>query len=296
MATPTKKGITRKEHIQHVYELRLKNPARHTTDKAQSKADQNPDHISAQILVRGNLAPGRHIYTFQEGKLQQAYVQSYYAWNAWNYIGSGADAVRDIYKSTRFEEHHFFHPSHRPNFYQLYPTPALGTLEDADAQHKQTTDPDLRRYYRRKKSVIYVSAVLKKRTSYIGVTLPYPWEAHHLLPTNVFYKNLSMDQIRAILRTDYDINDGRNIIFLPEEPIDTPVHKLPYHSSGHVKYDKRVKFAMMKEVKDVLDKVKKEKRDHKEAAAAIESVLHELETKMFKYTRSLGNTPRQRLT
>src|SRR5690242_17123221 len=109
--------------IERVYQLRLKNPARHTPSKNKAKAEQNPDHINGQSLIRGNLAPGRHSYVFEEGKLKKAYVQSYYAWNAWNYIGSKSDAVRNIYDQTKYEQHRFFHPGYRSNFFQLFPTP-----------------------------------------------------------------------------------------------------------------------------------------------------------------------------
>ncbi|MCP3143969.1 AHH domain-containing protein [Pyxidicoccus xibeiensis] len=163
-----------------------------------------------------------------------------------------------------------------------------------EARYKQEKDPDLRRYYRRKTSVLYVSKEFNKRSSVIGVTLPYPWEAHHLLSTNVFYKYLTLAQIKVILRSDYDINDGRNIIFLPQEPIDTPVHKLPYHSSGHTQYDKKIKREMVT-LKATLDDIVKNQRDHKEAAKMIEKELHDLETIMFMYTRDVGKKPRQKL-
>jgi hypothetical protein len=289
-----KKNPTQKElFIERIYKLRLKNPARHTPGAAASKEDQSP-HLSSLAKVRGNLAPGSHLYTFSEDKLKQTHVQSYYSWNAWNYIGSKADASRDIYSSARLPEYRFFDSNHRPNFYQLYPTQALGSHADAHAQHQQATDRDLRRYYRRKKSIAWVSENLQLRTQFIGTTLPYPWQAHHLLPANVFHKNLTMEQIKIILRSDYDINDGRNIIFLPEQPIDTPAHSLPYHASGHPAYDKKVT-SLMSDLKKILTEVEKKNMDHKLAAAKVEEELHKLETTMFKYTRSLGKKPRQKL-
>ncbi|KFA94147.1 AHH domain-containing protein, partial [Archangium violaceum] len=222
--------------IARVYRLRLKNPATHTPSKNEAKADQNPDHIDGQSRVRGNLAPGRHSYVFHEGKLKQAYVQSYYAWNAWNYIGSKSDAVRNIYDQTQYAQYRFFAPDYRSNFFQLFPTPSLGSYDSANAEYQAEKEPVLRRYYRRKTAVLFLSSRKGKRVDFIGTSLPYSWEAHHLLPANVFYKELTIEQIKIILRTNYDINDGRNIIFLPENPIDTPIHKLPYHSSGHNKY------------------------------------------------------------
>lgn len=296
MATRKKKKMTREEKfIQRVYKLRLRNPAKHTPGTAASATEnQNPDHLSGQTRVRGNLASGSHIYVFEEGKLKAAHVQSYYAWNAWNFIGSGAEAMRNIYKSGPHPEYHFFHTDHRPNFFQLYPVAALGTHSDAEARYHQARDPALRRYYRRKKGVLYPVEKLQKMKTFIGAKLPYPWQAHHLLPTNVFYKNLTLEQIKIILATEYDINDGRNIIFLPEELVDTVVHKLPVHASQHTKYDDKVKNEM-KQLKSTLDDVVKNKRKHEEAAAAVEKILHSMERKMFVYTQSLGSKPRQRM-
>lgn len=294
MASRKKNAPFEERFIQRVYQMRLKNPARHTPGQATSNAEQNPDHLSGQSRVRGNLAPGSHIYVFAEGKLKQAYVQSYYAWNAWNYLGSGADAARDIYKSAPHPEYHFFHTNHRPNFYQLYPIAALGRYADAEARYKQEQDPDLRRYYRRKKEALYPVERLNKTKDYLGSNLPYPWQAHHLLPTNVFYKNLTLKQIQIILRSDYDINDGRNLVFLPEHPVDTLAHKLPFHASQHTSYDRKV-VSHMGEFKSILEQVAKKEIEHKDAAAKVEEQLHKLETKMFKYTRSLGSKPRQKL-
>ncbi|MBZ4422596.1 hypothetical protein [Myxococcus sp. RHSTA-1-4] len=84
MASRKKKATLEERFIQRVYQARLKDPARHTPGNAASNAEQNPDHLSGQTRVRGNLAPGSHNYVFAEGKLKQSYVQSYYAWNAWN--------------------------------------------------------------------------------------------------------------------------------------------------------------------------------------------------------------------
>ncbi|MFY0564523.1 AHH domain-containing protein [Archangium lansingense] len=296
MAGQGKKNKSQEEKfIERVYQLRLKDPAKHTPSKNKANADQNPDHIDGQSLVRGNLAPGNHSYVFEEGKLKKAYIQSYYAWNAWNYIGSKSDAVRNIYDQTKYEQYRFFHPGYRPNFFQLFPTPALGSYDSAEAEYKNEKDPVLRRYYRRKTAVLFLSTKKGKRVDFIGACLPYPWQAHHLLPSNVFYKNLDLSQVKIILRTDYDINDGRNIIFLPNKPLDTSIHALPYHSSGHTKYDKVVK-SKMKTLKSVLDQIKNEEIEHKDAAKSVEEELHNLETEMFQYTHGLGRKPKQKLS
>jgi hypothetical protein len=294
VASRKKKASFEQRFIQRVYQARLRNPTVHTPGTAASNAEQNPDHLSGQTRVKGNLASGSHIYVFAEGKLKQAYVQSYYSWNAWNYLGSGADGSRDIYKSAPHPEYHFFHTDHRANFFQLYPIAALGQYTDVEARWRQEKDPTLRRHYRYKKEALYPVAILGKTKACVGSNLPYPWQAHHLLPTNVFYKNLTTKEIQIILRSDYDINDGRNLIFLPEKPIDTLVHKLPVHASQHVSYDRKV-VSNMGDLKNVLAQVAKKEIEHKDAAAKVEEQLHKLETKMFKYTRGIGATPRPRL-
>ena len=53
--------------------------------------------------------------------------------------------------------------------------------------------------------------------------------------------------------------------------------------------------SQMGRLKSTLDKVASKELEHKDAAAKVEEELHELETKMFRYTRSLGSRPRQKL-
>lgn len=70
---------------------------------------------------------------------------------------------------------------------------------------------------------------------------PYPNEAHHLIPIEFFgLKILTGKGIEVMRTVDYNVNNGANIIFLPNSASKVLVHALPVHYRSHPKYNKAV--------------------------------------------------------
>lgn len=97
----------------------------------------------------------------------------------------------------------------------------------------------------------------KGKKGVVGQAIPYRWEAHHVLPMSFFFRYFTPQEIELILATEYDINDGRNIIFLPKNSHSSPVHNLPYHPSDHPRYTKKVE-DLFRELREKLEESKKE--------------------------------------
>jgi hypothetical protein len=127
-----------------------------------------------------------------------------------------------------------------------------------------------------------------------GQRYPYSWRAHHILPGSAFYyvgsdkqPCFTDDQIQAILRSDYNVNDGHNVIMLPTVNWAVPVHELLQHPSDHVRYTQRV-MKDMKEVADSLEKVKDTGKKHDKPEARINAKLLNLENKNWSFLVALG--------
>lgn len=91
--------------------------------------------------------------------------------------------------------------------------------------------------------------------------LPYPWQAHHLLPGSAFYYEIkgkpvfTFQQLRLILQTDYNINHGHNLILLPEQTWACPVHTLVSHLGDHESYTIMVMNSLSKRAKEIQEKI-----------------------------------------
>ncbi|MFY0570808.1 AHH domain-containing protein [Archangium lansingense] len=316
-----------KELISNAYKQREKALAfRHRDPKWPLQPDENKDapkeekepHLAAQEVIKGNLSRGSHLYVFPDGKEAKVEKnQSFYAWNAWNYIGSAQGAGRNVYKNAPFDEYRFFSADFRANFFQGYPLAALGEKQKllSDLQQK---NKDLRkqiqsqknkdevekleyrkRYYNAVGGIHYkqdraAAKAKKRRKDYtpsrlVGCSLPYRWEAHHILPQNLFYTFLDQDHIELILASTYDINDGRNIIFLPTSPsrIYWKPHQLPNHVGPHPSYDKRVERSFTT-LKSRLQAIKGKQLPHPDAPDSIEAKLHEMEQEAFDFLIAKG--------
>lgn len=308
-----------KQLIKETHEARVKDAAARWKDPswkppqdADKPAEDKAPHAAAQEIIKGNLAPGSHLYAISAD--QQANVEknrSFYAWNAWNYIGSTSGRMK-VYDSSPFPEYRFFSKKYRPNFFQAFPLSALGDEEEVISSNQQRV-ADLRaqaastnsaseaekivyrkRYYNATSGIFFrqrgaekkVKRLIKEgkrtkpyqRSRLVGCSLPYAWEAHHLLPSHFFYQHLAMKHIRLLLRSVYDINDGRNIMFLPTSGsrLDWKPHKLPYHLGSHPKYDKFLK-KRFKDVKQLLANIKAKELPHPGSPGKIEAKLHDLE-------------------
>jgi len=98
---------------------------------------------------------------------------------------------------------------------------------------------------------------------------PYKWEAHHLLPGSAFYYEIdgelvfTLKQIRLILQTDYNINHGHNLIFLPSVDWACPVHTLVCHPSDHPNWTMKI-MGMIKEISHSLSKIEEDSKPHEQ--------------------------------
>ncbi|RKG79057.1 AHH domain-containing protein [Corallococcus terminator] len=322
----------RKELIESTYQARKKSLAFRTVDpswprqdkKQQDKPKEKKEpHVAAQQLLKGNLARGSHMYVFPDGK--EAKVESnasFYAWNAWNYIGSSSGRARNVYSSSPYEEYRFFDSNYRPNFYQAYPLAALGNkrrflrgkeqrnarltrriamfgrvdeLQDAQdgvdvdrlEYSKRYNNAASGNFYRQDNEKAKNPAYVPSRL--VGCSLPYEWEAHHMLPQNVFYTYFTQEEIELILSSTYDINDGRNIVFLPgsSSEIYWKPHKLPHHVGCHPQYDQQVE-DWLQSVKETLKEIKGRELPHPDAAGSIETSLHQAEQQAFVFIKNVG--------
>lgn len=129
-------------------------------------------------------------------------------------------------------------------------------------------------------------------TQQVGCALPYPWQAHHVLPMNCFYKYFESWQLRLIASSTYDINHGSNIIFLPENPEDMKWHGLPYHTTSHAEYDLRLKSKFGKIKSRLNDEKKKAEagQPHDNLKELAEMELKDLETETFEFVAGMGPT------
>lgn len=296
--------------------------------KDEKSAQDKEPHLSMQELIRGNLARGVHEYRFvkemKDGKATKksaSWGTEYYAWNGWNHLGTVARGdLRDVYRGAIVGWYHFYEREQKPNFYQLFPTESLGGFHPKGhtnsgapfgpgAKHayrsirslvdrlkskpeSQRTPSDEARlaYATICKRLIGISqnanSLAEKPT--IGCELPYRWQAHHLLPMNCFYTYLEFWQLQVIMRSDYDINAGSNIIFLPSLEPDRVHHRLPHHRGSHPKYDLRLERGFQR-LKTALDDLKQEGK-HDALTSRAEQELHDMEDQSFEYLANLGMT------
>jgi hypothetical protein len=92
---------------------------------------------------------------------------------------------------------------------------------------------------------------------------PYANEAHHMLPVEAFGdKYFTAEQKEVLERIKYDVNNGKNIIFLPESDRDCEFHNLPQHNGSHPDYTALVD-GDMQNVRTDVDKVLAEDPEHK---------------------------------
>ena len=256
-----------------------------TKRKKPVKHDKNAPHLAAQQMFSGCIVKGQHYYENKDGA-ECAAANTYYAYNGWVYLADNPPADRKIYDAPEKDWGKFYEDEYKPNFYQKFPINKIGTTPTGAlaklAQVSMLPGMQLDVRYMRQ-----ICNLLDKKKGQIGQTLPYQWEAHHVLPMSCFLDYFSADEIQIILLSDYDINDGQNIIFLPEHSEDTAVHGLPYHPSNHLKYNSEVK-TKFEDIRDKIEELKEEEKPHKAIAGSVEEELHNIEKKMFKYVKDFG--------
>ena len=294
-----------KEYIWLRHQSHKADPKRAKPPREDDKnSEEKEPHLDAQALIKGNLAKGVHTYAFIKGKkASRAEGKEYYAWNAWNFLGTlSRGDVRDIYRGAPCGWYDFYQPGYKPNFYQAFPIQSLGGYRDLRTYKELTefiahskslpgrsVEEDAQLQYAATcRSKVGMSLNASVSGAVVGCAFPYRWQAHHLLPMNCFYTYLKDWHVRVILSSDYDINAGSNIIFLPERPDGMRHHKLPFHRSSHVDYDIRLKGDFQKLLK-LLNKKRKNDEPHEAIAENAEARLHKMETEAFQYlARSYG--------
>jgi len=129
-----------------------------------------------------------------------------------------------------------------------------------------------------------------------GQKRPYAWEAHHLVPGSAFYLEMdpggpvfTQNQYEILLRSDYNINNGHNIIMLPDGsmPSAVIVHALPLHPSDHRGYTKLV-MQCMKNISDRISQLEAQEKKHAEIAVSFAKELDNLEEDLWEFVVSSG--------
>jgi len=126
----------------------------------------------------------------------------------------------------------------------------------------------------------------------VGQAHPYSWEGHHILPASAFYVEnedgppFTGPQYQLLLRTNYDVNNGHNIIFLPAESVAVPIHRLLQHPTDHPEYTQLV----IGQMQTLAKKLAKQKagRKHKAAIANLFQRLVDLEDDNWDFLVKLG--------
>ena len=120
---------------------------------------------------------------------------------------------------------------------------------------------------------------------------PYSNEAHHLIPVKTFNRKPFTAKQRKVLHRvpSYDINNGNNIIFLPELAADANFHNLPMHRGDHPKYTALVR-EDAEDISTKLQKVIDKDPKHKnwDPPGDIKTKLTTLQNKYWNYLKNAG--------
>ena len=115
-----------------------------------------------------------------------------------------------------------------------------------------------------------------------GQDFPYKYQAHHILPAESFFCKtskgpiFSAEQMRLLLKSDYNINNGHNIIMLPTNNEHVCVHMLMQHRGSHNQYSAMVTRGL-KKLADKLQKIIDEKKPHEDITVNLAKELEKME-------------------
>lgn len=133
-------------------------------------------------------------------------------------------------------------------------------------------------------------------------SMPYKWTGHHLIPCGAFYQELetsggpvkifSEKQYVLLLLSDYDVNNGNNVIALPRAGQDffQPVHSMILHPSNHNNYTSMVQKKLSKIADNLKELESEADKPHPEISVKIAKDLHDLEDRLWKILVKLGKT------
>jgi hypothetical protein len=138
---------------------------------------------------------------------------------------------------------------------------------------------------------------------------PYPNAAHHLVPCEVFSPGevFTEDELEIFRRVEYDVNNGKNIIFLPsfsnavevysltievrrEQALRyCNVHRLPAHLGCHKDYTAQIKKDCANLKREVRSQLGKMCADWK-PPESIPRILHDLQDQYWDYVVTFGES------
>jgi hypothetical protein len=132
-----------------------------------------------------------------------------------------------------------------------------------------------------------------------GAKWPYAWEAHHMIPGDVFTHMkagaqgkgepiFTREQYKLLSKSEYDVNSGHNIIMLPDESWAVPVHVLLQHPSNHPEYTKMVIQQCQSISEKLQSHIAKNNEKHKDLEKAIVQELNDLEDDLWDFLVNLS--------
>lgn len=138
------------------------------------------------------------------------------------------------------------------------------------------------------------------KTKYGSQKFPYVWDAHHMIPGEAFTQVkagvrgaqpiFNARQLRLMLMSDYNVNNGHNLIALPTNRMDfyQPVHDLIQHPSNHANYTSRV-VSEMKQVAKKLEQLTDDlDKPHADVVVKIAASLNDLEDELWRLLVAIG--------
>lgn len=252
--------------------------------KGQKKKTTNPkpqEHVDATSIPKGVLAK-----------------DAYYAQNGHDFIEDNGGRNR-VYKKVdpKYASLAGFEEDELEPF--EFPNPKYPENFNPGAKLAPGSRPVLTEDPKRKRDIAARAAKRKKTKSKApdpaNQYFPYPWEAHHILPGSAFYyveddkHCFAPWQIQLILRSDYNINHGHNIIFLPDESWSVPIHRMIQHPGDHPVYTQEV-MKELRKIAESLEEMKQSGAKHPELKAAVLDQLKNLEDDKWDFLVKLGKS------
>ena len=133
-----------------------------------------------------------------------------------------------------------------------------------------------------------------------GMSKPYAWNAHHLIPCAVFSEMkatttvaepiFNEQQYKLLLMSDYNVNNGNNMMALPSNYMGffQPIHNLIQHPSNHNQYTQRVIKEMKKVAADLEDLTDDLEKPHPDVEVKIAERIKNIENELWDLLVKLG--------
>ena len=126
---------------------------------------------------------------------------------------------------------------------------------------------------------------------------PYKNQAHHIIPQQVFLNLFDEEEKEILKMIKYDIDNGHNLIYLPEEDENCNFHLLPRHSGAHPDYSEAVEETakdLSQQLQEYIDDEPCEKKD--EIPQDVADQLYDIQDKLWDFLINAGPVPIYTLT